>query len=56
MTDPESPSGGWFHPSRRAFRFTVLFFASFMMYGSYFAYDAIGAIENSLMGTLGIGQ
>lgn len=34
----------------------MLFFAGFMMYGSYFAYDAIGAIENSLMEALGIGQ
>jgi MFS family permease len=47
---------GWSHPARRPYRFIVLFFASFMMYGSYFAYDAIGAIENSLMETLGIGQ
>ena len=56
MTDPASPTGNWFHPSRRPYRFVVLFFAAFMMYGSYFAYDAVGAIENSLMSTLGIGQ
>jgi MFS family permease len=56
MSDVATQTEGWFHPSRRAYRFTVLFFASFMMYGSYFAYDAIGAIENSLMDTLAIGQ
>lgn len=47
---------GWFHPSRRPYRFTVLFFAGFMIYGSYFAYDAVGAIENYLMDALGVGQ
>ena len=56
MSDVATQTVGWFHPSRRPYRFTVLLFAAFMMYGSYFAYDAIGAIENSLMDTLGIGQ
>jgi MFS family permease len=60
MTETPSPQpqsdAGWFDPAGRAYRFTILFFAGFMIYGSYFAYDAIGAIEDSLMKTLGIGQ
>jgi MFS family permease len=56
MTESVTTAQGWFHPSRRSYRFIVLFFVGFMIYGSYFAYDAIGAIENTLMETLGIGQ
>jgi MFS family permease len=56
MSDVATQTEGWFHPSRRPYRFTVLLFVGFMIYGSYFAYDAIGAIENSLMETLNIGQ
>ena len=56
MSDATTQTEGWFHPSRRPYRFTVLVFVGFMIYGSYFAYDAIGAIENSLMETLNIGQ
>ncbi|MEW5975090.1 MAG: MFS transporter [Acidobacteriota bacterium] len=46
----------WFHPSRRAFRFTVLLFASFLTYGSYFAYDSIGAIPKQLMNAWSVDQ
>jgi len=56
MSDSATQTEGWFHPSRRPYRFTVLVFVGFMIYGSYFAYDAVGAIENSLMETLNIGQ
>lgn len=45
-----------FHPARRAYRFTVLFFVGFMIYGSYFAYDAPGAIVDSLMKALDVEQ
>jgi MFS family permease len=38
-----------FHPSRKAYRYTVLAFSSLMLFGSYFAYDSVGAIENTLM-------
>ncbi len=38
-----------FHPSRRTYRFTVLFFSAAMMIGSYFAYDVIGALATTLM-------
>ena len=45
-----------FHPSRRPYRFVVLLVVTFMLYGSYFAYDSIGAIEDYLMESMGIGQ
>lgn len=53
---PGSVAAGRFHPSRRPYRFAVLFFAGFMIYGSYFAYDAPGAIVDSLMSALDVGQ
>jgi MFS family permease len=43
-----------FHPSTRAYRFTLLFFVSMLTFGSYFAYDSIGAIENILIKALGM--
>jgi MFS family permease len=52
----ESNRPGWTHPSRRPYRFSVLIVVSFMLYGSYFAYDSIGAIEDYLMESMGIGQ
>ena len=36
-------------PTGKPYRFTVLAFASLMMFGSYFAYDSVGAIETTLM-------
>lgn len=44
------------NPSTKAYRFIVLIFSAFMLYGSYFAYDSIGAIEDFLMKDLGIQQ
>jgi len=41
-----------FHPSTRTYRFTLLFFVSMLPFGSYFAYDSIGAIENILIQSL----
>lgn len=46
----------WTHPSRRFYRFVILILAGFFLYGSYFAYDSIGAIEDYLMDSMGIGQ
>lgn len=46
----------WTHPSRRFYRFTILIVASFFLYGSYFAYDSVGAIEDYLMESMEIGQ
>ncbi len=40
---------GLFHPSGKPYRFTVLLFAALMAFGSYFAYDSVGAIETTLI-------
>ncbi|HVO10072.1 MAG TPA: MFS transporter [Vicinamibacteria bacterium] len=38
-----------FHPSTRAFRMTLLVFVGLLTYGSYFAYDVVGALAPTLM-------
>ena len=38
-----------FHPTSRPYRFTVLAFVSLMAFGSYFAYDSVGAIVTTLI-------
>ncbi len=45
----EQPTGG-FHPKARAYRFTLLVFVGLLTYGSYFAYDVVGALAPTLMG------
>jgi MFS family permease len=40
---------GFFHPAGRPYRFLILAFASLMAFGSYFAYDSVGAIETTLI-------
>lgn len=47
---------GTFHPSRRPYRFAVLLFASLLTFGSYFAYDSIGAISPTLIQALHLGR
>ncbi len=42
-----------FHPSTKLYRFTLLFFISMLTFGSYFAYDIIGAIAPRLVEELG---
>jgi MFS family permease len=42
-------NAGVFHPSRKPFRFTLLFFVSLFTYGSYFAYDGLSAIAPILI-------
>jgi len=42
-----------FQPANRSYRFIVLFFASLLTFGSYFAYDIIGALAPSLVEELG---
>jgi MFS family permease len=37
------------HPSTRLYRFLILAFAALMAFGSYFAYDSVGAIETTLI-------
>jgi MFS family permease len=43
---------GFFHPSRRPYRFTILLFISLIVLGSYFAYDSIGALGPTLIEAL----
>lgn len=43
---------GFFHPSRRPYRFTILTFISLIVLGSYFAYDSIGALAPTLIEAL----
>jgi len=45
-----------FQTASRAYRFSVLFFASLLTFGSYFAYDIIGALAPSLVEDLGAGR
>ena len=47
---PESM--GFFHPSKRPYRFTILMFISLLILGSYFAYDSIGALAPTLIEAL----
>ena len=42
----------FFHPSGRPYRFTILFFISLLILGSYFAYDSIGALAPTLIEAL----
>lgn len=51
---PNAASLPAFHPSARLYRFTLLLFVSMLTFGSYFAYDSIGAIENILIAKLGL--
>jgi hypothetical protein len=38
-----------FYPTSRPYRFIILAFAALMAFGSYFAYDSVGAIETTLI-------
>ncbi len=40
---------GVLHPASRPYRFAILAFAALMAFGSYFAYDSVGAIETTLI-------
>jgi MFS family permease len=44
---PSDP--GPFHPAAKPYRFIILTFAALMAFGSYFAYDSVGAIETTLI-------
>ncbi len=47
---------GFFHPAKQLYRFTTLVFISLIAFGSYFAYDSIGAIAPSLVEALNRGR
>ncbi len=49
MSQEFAAEAGWFHPSRGAYRYTVLLFVGLLPFGSYFAYDSIGALAPLLM-------
>ena len=50
MTDANAIAApnGFFHPSRKAYRYTLLLFSAMLPFGSYFAYDSIGALAGTL--------
>ena len=53
MTDGTTAApAGFFHPTRPIYRFANLLFISSLSFGSYFAYDIIGAIAPSLVDEL----
>jgi MFS family permease len=60
MTIDTETSQGWFHPeglfnpSGRIYRYSILIVVSLLTFGSYFAYDSIGAIAPILTQALGI--
>jgi len=41
-------SPGFFHPSKKPYRYTLLLFSALLPFGSYFAYDSIGALADTL--------
>ncbi|MCJ7579429.1 MAG: MFS transporter, partial [Candidatus Aminicenantes bacterium] len=44
---------GFFHPSTKFFRFTLLIFVAALSFGSYFAYDIVAALSPTLVEQLG---
>ena len=46
-------SPGFFHPTTTLYRFTILLFVASLSFGSYFAYDIVGAIAPTLVEELG---
>ena len=67
MTDPTTPrgtgpsvasprQGGPFHPATARYRFSILLFICLLTFGSYFAYDSIGALAPTLIQNLHLGR
>jgi MFS family permease len=52
MSESNQESRGFFHPTTTFYRFTILIFVSSLTFGSYFAYDIVGAISPTLIETL----
>jgi len=50
---PETPAApapaGLFHPAKSLFRFSILVFVAALSFGSYFAYDIVGAMAPTLV-------
>lgn len=53
MTTADSKPTGFFHPATTLYRFTILIFVASLSFGSYFAYDIVGAIAPTLVEELG---
>jgi MFS family permease len=53
MTELTTGEVGTFHPSKPLYRFIILAFVAFLPFGSYFAYDVVGAIAPTLTEELG---
>ena len=53
MPESASSAAGLFHPSRALYRFSILIFIALLSFGSYFAYDIVGAIAPTLIEELG---
>ncbi len=53
MTGEKPSNLSLFHPSKALFRFTILIFVASLSFGSYFAYDIVGAIAPTLVEQLG---
>ena len=53
MSTDAPGSTGYFHPTKAVYRFAVLLFAASLSFGSYFAYDIVGAIAPTLIEELG---
>jgi MFS family permease len=49
----DTPAAAAFHPAKPLFRFTLLIFVAMLSFGSYFAYDIVGAIAPTLVEKLG---
>lgn len=49
MTDAMQAPVGAFHPSRSPYRYVVLAIAGLLTFGSYFAYDSVGALVDTLL-------
>ncbi|MCK4495423.1 MAG: MFS transporter, partial [Candidatus Aminicenantes bacterium] len=53
MITPTYEEAGILHPSKALFRFSILVFVASLTFGSYFAYDIVGAIAPTLVEELG---
>jgi len=63
MTDVNRDQGvaasrrhGAFHPATLRYRFSILLFICLLTFGSYFAYDSIGALAPTLIKNLNLGR
>ena len=53
INDTNNKQPGLLHPSKALYRFIILIFVAFLSFGSYFAYDIVGAIAPTLVDELG---